>query len=252
MFAALWLLGDNVSEHAGAVGLYLFSLNLAVGVFDLLPALPLDGGRILRSVVWGWTRDYDRATGVALHTGQALSAVLVVGGVVVGVLVYWFSGFFVAFLGLFLFAATLASQREAAVRRGVRDLDARDLMVTPAAIDPEATLEEAASASSLGGGDQCLLVGVPRAAQGVVCPDQIEDVPRRKRGATPVADVMTPMEKVEAVALDESGPRVLDRMEEARARILVVVSGEEVVGVIRRKDVYSGTATRSQQQKEET
>ena len=66
-------------------------------------------------------------------------------------------------------------------------------------------------------------------------PDQIGDVPRRKWRATPVAGVMIPMEKVEAVALDESRPGVLDRMEEAHARLVAVVSGDKVVGVIGRE-----------------
>jgi Zn-dependent protease len=248
-FAALWLLGDDASEHAGAVGLYLFGLNLTLAALDMLPALPLDGGRVLRSIIWRRTGDYDGATRVALRAGNAFGAALLAGGVIVGVAVYWFSGICVGFLGVFLLAASWVSQRQAALRRAVRGLAARDLMVVPRMVSATTKLEELASGMSSGAGDTCLLVGSPGGAEGIVCSDQIEDVPRRKWPATSVAEIMSPLAKVEAVGPDDSGLSVLEKIEEARYGLVVVVAGGQVLGLITCGDLRSRSAERAQDQK---
>jgi len=238
MFAALWLLCDDASEHAGAVGLYLFSANCALAALDMLPSLPLDGGRILHSIVWRRIGDYDRATRVAARSGRALGIALLPGGAAVGALLYWFSGLCVAFLGLFLVAASWASQRQAELRRSLEGLTARDLMVVPRAVPAGATLEEAAGGAGPGEEGVYLLVGAPNDAQGVLCPDRLAAVPRRRWSTTLVAGVMTPIGQVGTVAPDDSGLTVLEKAQRARAGLMAVLSGAgEVVGVIRREDM---------------
>jgi len=238
LFAALWLLGDDAWEHAGAVGLYLFSANCALAALDLLPSVPLDGGRILRSIVWQRTGDYDRATRVATRTGRDLGIALLLGGAAVGALVYWFSGVCVAFLGLFLVVASWASQRQAQLRRRLQGLTARDLMVVPWAVPGSTTLEEAIGSAAPGEERLCLLVGAPNDALGVLCPDRLGAVPRRRWSTTLVAGVMTPMKKIGAVASEDSGLTVLEKVQRARGGVVVVLSSAgEVIGVIRRDEV---------------
>jgi Zn-dependent protease len=100
----------TTSPVAALVG-YLAFANLALGVFNLLPAFPLDGGRVLRSIVWRTTGNFERATSVAAILGQGLAFVLIALGIV-RVVTGDFGGVWTAFIGWFLSQAAGATRRE--------------------------------------------------------------------------------------------------------------------------------------------
>jgi len=112
IFGGLWyLLGARDSTLE--VILFLLSwINLWLGVFNILPGYPLDGGRILRAAVWGLTGNHRRATQVATRSGQAIGALMVLLGVTLGIFVNPVNGMWVALIGSFLFSVATASYRE--------------------------------------------------------------------------------------------------------------------------------------------
>ncbi len=122
IFGGLWyLLGaeDSVLE----VVLFLMAwTNLWLGVFNILPGYPLDGGRILRAAVWGLSGSYWRATRVAARSGQAIGALTVLLGVALGIFVGPVNGIWVAIVGSFLFSVATTSYREERSREAVRQL----------------------------------------------------------------------------------------------------------------------------------
>jgi Zn-dependent protease len=109
----------------GAIG-YLGWANLMLAVFNLLPAFPLDGGRVLRSSIWGLTHDMRRATRVATVAGETIGYMLVAGGVVLFLTGALISGLWLAVIGWFLAQTARASYRDFRIREATRPV-----VVTP-------------------------------------------------------------------------------------------------------------------------
>ncbi len=111
----------------------LFIINLMLGLFNLLPGFPLDGGRVLRAVLWGISRNYWRATQLATRGGQAIGGLMVVGGIALAMAyfqVFGFSGAWLALIGAFLFIAATATYRQERNREELRHYRVGDVMVS--------------------------------------------------------------------------------------------------------------------------
>jgi Zn-dependent protease len=93
---------------------YLAAINLLLGAFNLLPAFPMDGGRVFRSIIWGITRRYGRATAIAATIGQVFGAVMIVLGVVRIVFGDVFGGMWTVLLGWFLVQSASAARHDLA------------------------------------------------------------------------------------------------------------------------------------------
>lgn len=141
LLALLFRLGFLATEGAAAAAFgYLAWLNLALGIFNLVPAFPLDGGRILRSLVWGVTGRRDVATVAAARSGQALAGLLIAGGIVLAftrdVSALWY-----ALIGWMIGSAATAALRETALQRSLGALLASDVMWhRPLAVHPDEPL----------------------------------------------------------------------------------------------------------------
>ncbi len=113
MWVAYFFWIGDPSQPVAAVVAYLAVVNLLIAAFNMLPGFPLDGGRVLRSVIWATTGDFLRATRIAARTGQALALLLVVGGLAHMLLGNMLGGIWVSFVGWFLFVAAASSHGEA-------------------------------------------------------------------------------------------------------------------------------------------
>jgi Zn-dependent protease len=134
------------------LGALLGMVNTQLGLFNLLPGFPLDGGRALRAGLWAWSKDFYRATGQAALVGLLFGlgfglfgAFLLVGalsGTLSGALAS--SGGWIVLLGAFLFAAARGSRKQAVIRASLASVPVRELMVkNVVALSPDLTLEEA-------------------------------------------------------------------------------------------------------------
>ena len=90
--------------------------NLSLGLFNILPGYPLDGGRVLRAAIWGLTGSYRRATRVAARAGQAIGAIAVLLGIAIAVMIEPINGVWIAIVGSFLFSVASASLRDVGSR----------------------------------------------------------------------------------------------------------------------------------------
>jgi Zn-dependent protease len=91
---------------------YLAAINLLLGLFNLLPAFPMDGGRVFRSIVWGITRRYARATAIAAIVGQVFGGLMIVFGIVRIVLGDVFGGIWTILIGWFLVQSAGAARHD--------------------------------------------------------------------------------------------------------------------------------------------
>jgi len=131
----LWFLSRGPAEFIAGVAGYLALINLMLVGFNLAPGFPLDGGRILRSLIWSRTGDYDLATQIALRGGKAFSYLLIAGGIGGTIVLswtgqgFWVGGLWLALVGWFLYTAVRGSTQGAKIRQGLRKLTVRSIML---------------------------------------------------------------------------------------------------------------------------
>ncbi len=109
VFGGVWYLLGRGDSPLEVVLLLLAWTNLGLGVFNLVPGYPLDGGRLLRAGIWGMTGSYHRATQIAALSGQAVGGLMVMVGVSLAVFVEPLDGVWVGIVGLFLFSIARGS-----------------------------------------------------------------------------------------------------------------------------------------------
>src|SRR5258707_11390679 len=116
------------SQMTRALATWLWQTNAALALFNLLPGFPLDGGRILRAIVWGITKDHSRATRVAGTSGKLVAYGLMAGGGFFFLRGDWQSGIWLAFIGWFLLNAAQESVAQVAMRQTLSGLNGADVM----------------------------------------------------------------------------------------------------------------------------
>jgi Zn-dependent protease/CBS domain-containing protein len=233
--------------HAGAEFLpasgtvlvdYLAAINLALGVFNLLPGFPLDGGRILRAWLWARGGNLLRATRAAGRAGtflgyglMGLGAFELFQGSVIG-------GIWMVLIGMFLDQAAVASYKTMLLRDVLSGVRVRELMTQPVISVPDhASLEELVSDYFYRHPHGSLPVATGDHLAGMVSLDQVKTVPREEWNRTPVRQVMTPVSGLRPLAPDDDCVAALERMiREDVGRLPVVVEGR-LAGILSRRDV---------------
>jgi Zn-dependent protease/CBS domain-containing protein len=140
-FLAFSLLVPLPPEIDG-VCFWLGYINLSLLAFNLLPALPLDGGRVLRAALWARKKDFAAATRIAARLGGLFGQLMIVSGLFLVIFVGAFGGVWLAFIGWFLLMAAAAEQGMAEARTALAGLRVADVMVrNPVVVDPDLTLD---------------------------------------------------------------------------------------------------------------
>jgi Zn-dependent protease len=231
-------------EEVDGVAFWLGSINLMLLVFNLLPALPLDGGRVLRSALWGARDDFAWATRVAAGIGRGFGYLFIAGGVA---LFFWanaVSGLWLAFIGWFLLGAATAEARYLAVRDAFSGFRVRDLMVRePTTVTPEQTIGE-------------LMDGVVWThrhttypvvedggrAVGLLPFRRVAQVPRQEWDERTVRDCMLPKDEVPILREDELLEEAITELGDGVGRGLVL-EGDRLVGFLSITDLVRALET---------
>jgi len=229
----------GVSDVLWAPLEYLALINLSVAVFNLLPGFPLDGGRVLRAILWGITGDVLKATLWASRAGQVIGYSMVAVAVI-GVLngqlnLIWFGlvGWFIAVL------ADNAFRQQAAKSRMSNVPVAAIMTPEPTVAPGEITLEQLAHDYFLGGRHSRYPVVVNGSVVGLVSLAGVKRVPREDWPATRVLDVAETDMSTLIVEADASVDEVMDRLAGERPGAVLAVRDGRVVGIVTRADVVS-------------
>ncbi|MGH2723367.1 MAG: site-2 protease family protein [Actinomycetota bacterium] len=237
---AVALATRGVVPEAVSVGLFgrLGFINVALGVFNLLPGFPLDGGRILRSAVWGATGSLSRATRVAARFGQAIGYLLVGAGIGMVLFLGGLGGLWIAAIGWFLAQAALASAREQQVRRMLEDAEADDVMARNLISVPgRLTLQEAVDEYFMRHDHGAFPVEDDGRTVGLLTLRRVRKVPREDWPTTRVRDAMASLEESVTVSPQTPMPAVLDKLEPEEVHRVLVVDDGELAGIITPLDV---------------
>ena len=238
----------------GVTARWLGEMNLAVAIFNMLPGFPLDGGRILRSVVWGVTGDIVRATKVACFVGSALGAALIAFGVIQ----FAFLGglaqsLWIAVIGWFLWSAARRSSRDAVLLARIQLYRVGDLLRPESgAVPADGTVQEFIERGMYR--DRFGLRPVVDAAGkliGMLEGDDVGDVPLERRVLTRLRDIARPVDPMAVVAPDDLLTAVVDQAYETERRHFLVVEGGRVLGTVDALDVVNTLRDRKRQETSE-
>jgi Zn-dependent protease/predicted transcriptional regulator len=217
---------------------YLFTVNLLLGAFNLIPGFPLDGGRVLRSIVWQVSGDTRRGLEIAVNVGQVVGYGFMLWGFVRVLNDDLLGGLWIAAIGWFLQGAgqsTLQATRQESALRGlrVRDLYRPDTVT----ISPEATLSELIDGWLVPGNRRAVPVAVDGRLVGMVTVADLHGIPPEARASTRVGEVMGGRDAVVTASPDSRVSDVLRSMVEGRFEQVPVVDGGRLVGILGLSDV---------------
>jgi Zn-dependent protease/predicted transcriptional regulator len=238
IFFVLVAVGLSMPQEVDGVAAWLGYTNLLLLVFNLLPALPLDGGRVLRSALWKLRGDFGWATRVSAAIGRGFGYLFIVGGVA---MFFWMDavgGLWLAFIGWFLLGAASAEARYLAVRDALDGLHVRDLMVRdPLTVTPDLTLEELYDRVIWAHRYTTYPVVEDGRVVGLLPFRCVAQVPRAEWGTRRVRDCMLALDKVPLMRPDEPADEALAELSDGVGRALVVEDGSRLAGLLSITDV---------------
>jgi Zn-dependent protease/CBS domain-containing protein len=219
---------------------YLVYINIALGLFNLIPGLPLDGGGIFRSIVWGITHSMRRATLIASNVGRFIAYLFILFGVWQMFIGNFMNGLWIAFIGWFLESAA----RGQAQQQTLQDLLAGRKVsqaMNPhyATIPASTTLQQMVDNHILGVGQRTFLVKEGEHVIGLLTLHHIKEIPRSQWPATTAAQALIPVTQMKRVQPDEDLWAALEKMDRDGVNQLPVMSNGEVLGMLSREDVVS-------------
>jgi Zn-dependent protease/CBS domain-containing protein len=245
LLGGIFLLAGALLAATGYEGLVLESLtwlggiNIALAVFNAVPAAPLDGGRLLRSVIWWRTGDPLKATVWASRAGQVFGWVLVAFGLTTFVIRAGFNGLWLALIGWFLISAATAEGQLASVRSQLGGTRVRELMTPdPVTAPASMTVEDLLSSDLIRHRHSTFPLsdgGGPPA--GLVTFTQIRRVPPAERATTRLRDIACPIEEVARASPDEPAAALFARLTGCPEGRALVIDGDRLVGIVSPSDV---------------
>jgi len=255
--AVFW--GISVGTHTVRIGRlwvamfeYLAFINGALGVFNLLPGFPLDGGRIFRATLWLWWGDLRRATARAADWGSGIAFGLMALGIwqiFTGALI---GGLWLIFIGMFLRGAAHASYQSVLVEQVLAGAHVQDVMVRdPEVVPGDATVSQAIDEHFVRHGFGGYPVAHDGEIAGLLSLRQIRECPPEERGRRRVREIMRPAEKGVMISARAPLAEALQRMTDADTGRLLVTDGARVVGLVTRTGITRYIQLKADMQGEE-
>lgn len=239
-FGLIWYISINAGWSAIVTGIasYLASINLILAIFNMLPGFPLDGGRVLRSLIWQYTGDKRKATRIASTGGKWLGFLLIALG-------FWqmfnyriVGGLWFILIGWFLSSAAEASYEELVLRTSLQGVRAREIMTPyPETVSADLTLQELVDKYFLSRRYQSFPVIEDAQPIGIITLNLVRDIPRSEWGYRTVKDTMIPINEKVAAYPEEQMTQVLQKMQESTVRRVLVTKNGLIQGIITANDI---------------
>jgi Zn-dependent protease/CBS domain-containing protein len=225
--------------------LWLGSVNLILGFFNLIPGFPLDGGRVLRSLLWGVTDDLRRATRWASWVGQGFGWLMIFGGVsmALGASVPFFgsgliNGLWLGFIGWYLNNASAQSYQRVVIQDVLEGVPVKRMMRSdPPTVSPTTSVESLVHEHIMGSDDHAFPVLDDGRVVGMVTLEDVRSVDEDAWPGTSIRDIMTPHDQCTVLEPEEDASEAITKLATCDVRQLPVLEGEKLSGVLRRQDL---------------
>ncbi|MGC9522865.1 MAG: site-2 protease family protein [Anaerolineae bacterium] len=224
---------------------WLGSVNVILGVFNLIPGFPLDGGRVLRSLLWAITDNLRQATQWASWIGQGISWLMVFAGIAMafGVRIPllgqgFASGLWLAFIGWFLHNAAVQSYQQMVIRDALEDVPVTEVMRRNLpTISPNRSVAELVHDYIMQTDERGFPVVDQGDLVGMVTLDDVRSISRDAWQSTRVQEIMTPRERLQTLTTEANASDALDGLAQFDIRQLPVLSEGRLQGLVRRSDI---------------
>lgn len=238
LFGIAWLATDSLSHLIGATFGYLAIMNLFLGVFNLLPGLPLDGGRLLRAFVWWRTGDPDRATRVAAIGGVVVGVLLIAAGAVSMVVSSWLSGLWLILLGWYLQGAARQERMASGARSRIAGVTVANLATRdPYKVPPDMPLDRVVDEATRLQQARAIPVVADGRFLGLLTSHSITRIPRSSWPITLASAAMIAPAEVATATPEQPIEAALADMLRRNVNQLVVVEDGRFAGMIDRNAI---------------
>lgn len=216
-----------------AVLVWLGYINLSLALFNMIPGFPLDGGRVLRSILWWVTGDGDRSTRMAARIGQLVAF----GFIILGLFRFFagagFGGLWISFIGWFLLDAARSSYAQVQAMANLRGLYVGDVMTRDCpVVDGRSNLQTFADEYLLRTGRRCFMVRENDNIVGLITPREVKKIERARWPYTTVDDAMRPLSQFPRVDRETPVLEALDVMTRRGLHLLPVISEGHIEGIL--------------------
>ncbi len=224
---------------------WLGSINIILGIFNLIPGFPLDGGRMLRSILWAITGNLRRATWWASFAGRAIAWLMIMSGIAMafGAQIPIFGqgladGLWLAFIGWFLHNAAVSSYQRVLIEDVLEGVTVGQMMqAQPPTVPPDVTIADLVNDYLMRYDTNAFPVVEDDILQGIICLHDVRSVAETERQRLTVRDVMTPRAQIDVIEEDSEASQALQKLAHREVRQLPVVDSDRLIGLLRRQDM---------------
>ncbi|MFW6117579.1 MAG: site-2 protease family protein [Thermoproteota archaeon] len=226
---------------------YWSYINLLLGGFNLLPAFPLDGGRVLRATLWKWKYDFMEATKIATKVGIGFSYLFMLGGFAVIFLGSLTTGLWFVFIGWFLKNGAESNLRRTKISNALSGVEVRDIMTREVrTVEPDLSVQDLVEkyfARYKHGG-----YPVTKGSEvlGLVTVEDVRSVPQEKRRDTTIGEVMTPCEELVCLKPEEQALDAFMKISQKNIGRLPVLEQDKLAGIVTRSDILHSIKIRTE------
>ncbi len=226
-------------ESVNGVIQYLAYINGLLAVFNLLPAFPLDGGRVLRAILWGLRKNFRWATRVASAVGFGFGLLFILVGVFQFLTRNVIGGIWLFLIGMFLESAARASYQQILIRKALEGESVRRFMKTdPVAVSPSISIQQLVEDYVYKYHFQMFpIVEASERLVGCISTKELKEIPREEWAQKKVGEVATKCSAENTIGPQADATQALSLMTRTGSSRLIVVEGNRLVGVITLKDM---------------
>ncbi len=242
-----WSSASRPASPAASVIGWLGYINLILALFNMVPGYPLDGGRVLRSILWWKTGNMERATRAAGFVGQGFAFLFILLGLWQFFTGHGFGGLWLAFIGWFLLDASRSSLAQTELMSALRGVRVRDVMERDCAtVDANVSVQSLVDEHLLRTGARCVVVQQEGYLAGLITPSDIARVERQLWPVTPIGKAMRPVQELRTIAPDALVTTALETMARYNINQLPVVEDGKFDGIFSRAHLLQLLQTRAE------
>lgn len=247
-------LGDFISDPLVSLSelnplstllLWLGPINILLGIFNLIPGFPLDGGRVLRSIIWNITGDLKKATRYASWAGQGVGFLFMIIGVamILGIEVPFFGsgvlgGLWLAFIGWFLNSAASQSYQKVILEHLLGNVPVSRLMNNDVpTVSPHETVDELVHKHIMGTDKYAFPVMEDGNLEGIVSLEDVRKIPNDIWRQRKINQIMVPIDELDVTHPREKVSDAMNKLMKRDVGQLPVVEDGRLIGMLRRRDI---------------
>jgi len=249
IFGVIWFFTKNIALVREPVG-YLAIVNIVLGVFNILPGYPLDGGRVLRAIIWKTTGNLERATFIASTVGRVIGFVIIAAGIFFIFMGNFLNGIWLAFMGWFIQSSAQMGYRQLIFETSIKGIKVRDIMNENIVnVTKDITIQDLVDDYFMKYRFGRFPVIEDEKTQrfiGVISLHDIKGVSKEEWPKVKIGDIVKSVSESEKVDMSMEISDAIKRMGKNDLGHLVVMSGDKLRGIITKSDVMRFIRIRSE------